>query len=102
MVLSTQSSKKSWQNQSPQRKRSRRVCKSAKTKADSENSWSVAIKDVDLKTYDLSAKNPNKNNEQTLREPKEILEEMRILDLENKDILDKNKSFHGLTPMVLV
>ena len=40
-----------------------------KTKADSENSWSVNISDVDTTTYDLSAKNPNKKNETELRDP---------------------------------
>jgi hypothetical protein len=30
-----------------------------KTKADSENSWSVNIKDIDQDTFDLSIKNPN-------------------------------------------
>ena len=29
-----------------------------KTKADSDNSWSVSIADVDTGTYDLSIKNP--------------------------------------------
>jgi len=58
-----------------------------KTKADSENSWSVDLKEIDPKTYDLSAKNPNKNNEQKLRDPKTILEEMRKLDEENKKLL---------------
>jgi len=47
-----------------------------KTKADSENSWSVNVADVDKTTYDLSVKNPNKNHVVKLREPKEILDEM--------------------------
>ena len=34
-----------------------------KTKADSDNSWSIDIKDIDQKIYDLSVKNPNKNDE---------------------------------------
>ncbi|NMC35448.1 N-6 DNA methylase [Candidatus Beckwithbacteria bacterium] len=58
-----------------------------KDKADSRNSWTVDIKDVDEKTYDLSVKNPNKNDEVVLREPNEILEEMEKLDLENKNIM---------------
>jgi len=59
-----------------------------KTKADSENSWSVEIKDIDPKTFDLSVKNPNKNHEQKLRNPKEILEEIKNLDRENDVILN--------------
>jgi len=58
-----------------------------KAKANSENSWSVEIADIDPKTFDLSVKNPNKNNEQILREPKEILEEMGKLDMESGEIL---------------
>jgi len=58
-----------------------------KTKADSENSWSVDIKDVDQKTFDLSVKNPNKGGEVALREPKDILEEMGKIDEENSQIL---------------
>ncbi|MBU0578816.1 type I restriction-modification system subunit M [Patescibacteria group bacterium] len=58
-----------------------------KEKQDSENSWSIDIKDIDQKTYDLSAKNPNKNDEVILREPKEILKEMRKLDVESGEII---------------
>jgi type I restriction enzyme M protein len=54
-----------------------------KTKADSTNSWSVNIATVDPKTYDLSTKNPTKNDQSIIREPKEILEEMRRLDKES-------------------
>ncbi len=59
-----------------------------KTKKDSENSWSINIKDIDPTTYDLSAKNPNKKEEATLRQPQEILEEMKALDEESADILN--------------
>ena len=63
-----------------------------KTKTDSENSWSIDIKDIDQKTFDLSVKNPNGGEEVVLREPKEILEEMKKLDKENETILLKIKS----------
>ncbi len=59
-----------------------------KSKADSENSWSVSIKDIDQTTFDLSAKNPNKKEEAALRQPQEILEEMKALDEESADILN--------------
>lgn len=59
-----------------------------KTKADSENSWSINVKDIDQKTFDLSAKNPNKKEEAALRQPQEILEEMKALDEESADILN--------------
>lgn len=58
-----------------------------KTKANSENSWTVNVKDIDTNTFDLSAKNPNKKQETTLRNPREILEEMRALDKEGAEIL---------------
>lgn len=58
-----------------------------KTKADSPNSWSVDISTIDQATFDLSAKNPNKAWEVALRDPKEILEEMRRLDEESGEVL---------------
>ncbi len=58
-----------------------------KTKADSENSWSLNVKDIDPATFDLSAKNPNKAEEVALRSPKDILNEIRKLDTENEKIL---------------
>lgn len=59
-----------------------------KTKADSENSWTVKMADVDTTTFDLSAKNPNKKEEAALREPQQILEEMKSLDGESTEILN--------------
>ena len=47
-----------------------------------ENSWIVKVEDI--KDYDLSAKNPNKNKEEVLREPKEILEDIEKTDNEIK------------------
>lgn len=64
-----------------------------KTKADSENSWNINIKDVNKETFDLSVKNPNKNDEVVLREPKEILGEMNQLDRESKDIISSIKQY---------
>ena len=58
-----------------------------KTKADSDNSWSIDVSSVSQDTFDLSVKNPNKGEEVDLREPKHILEEMAKLDKENAYIL---------------
>jgi type I restriction enzyme M protein len=58
-----------------------------KTFADSENSWTIKVKDIDQNTFDLSAKNPNKKEEAALRQPKEILKEMAKLDKESESIL---------------
>jgi type I restriction enzyme M protein len=55
---------------------------------ESENSWSIAVKDIDQSTFDLSAKNPNKKEVAQLRQPKEILEEMKALDEESAAILN--------------
>lgn len=57
-------------------------------KADSEKSWSVSIDDVDETSWDLSVKNPNKGEEQALRDPQEILDEIVVLDAETAEIID--------------
>ena len=58
-----------------------------KTFAESENSWSVNIADIDQGSFDLGAKNPNKKQETALRQPQDILQEMQFLDQENVHIL---------------
>ncbi len=57
-----------------------------KTFANSENSWTVNIKDIDQSTFDLSVKNPNKKEETALRQPQAILEEMKALDEEAENV----------------
>jgi type I restriction enzyme M protein len=59
-----------------------------KTFGESENSWSLAVKDIDQNTFDLSVKNPNKKEEAALRKPQAILEEMKALDEESAEILN--------------
>lgn len=58
-----------------------------KTKADSANSWSINIANVDTTTHDLSVKNPHKKDDAVLRSPKEIIEEMKALDKESAELL---------------
>ena len=58
-----------------------------KSKAESENSWSVAVKDIDQTTFDLSAKNPNKKEEAALRQPQDILAAMAALDKQSAELL---------------
>ena len=58
-----------------------------KTKGDSENSWTVDVKNIDKITFDLSVKNPNKSNETILRDPKDILKEIKKLSKESDFIL---------------
>ena len=58
-----------------------------KTKADSENSWSINIANVDTNTFDLSVKNPHKKDETVLRDPKIIMDEIAALDAESAKAL---------------
>jgi type I restriction enzyme M protein len=58
------------------------------TKANSDNSWTVKTADVNTSSYDLSVKNPNKKEEAVLRQPQQILEDMKALDEETADILN--------------
>ena len=55
--------------------------------ADSEQSWSLGVSEIDQSTWDLSVKNPNKNDEVILREPSVIIEEIMALDKESEAIL---------------
>ena len=52
----------------------------SKTLADSENSWSINVKDINNVTYDLTPKNPNRKEEVDNRTPQEILAEIEDLD----------------------
>ncbi|MBI2448167.1 SAM-dependent DNA methyltransferase [Candidatus Microgenomates bacterium] len=80
-----------------------------KTKSDSANSWTIdvvgkgrssgseadggaTLKSDFSSTFDLSVKNPNKDGEIKIREPKEILREIEEADKENEKILKKIKT----------
>lgn len=63
-----------------------------KTKADSANSWSVDVAGIDKSTYDLSVKNPNRNEEIQHRSPQIIMEEIALLDIESAAILESIKA----------
>lgn len=58
-----------------------------KKKEESENSWIVDVSNIDKTSFDLSVKNPNKNDETIIREPQEILNEIKSLDKESDEIL---------------
>lgn len=60
-----------------------------KTFADSENSWTVDMKDVNQTTFDLSVKNPNTPEAAPLRDPRLIIEEMKALDEESAEIMNE-------------
>ncbi|MBC7879596.1 MAG: N-6 DNA methylase [Anaerolineales bacterium] len=63
-----------------------------KSKADSENSWTVNMADVDSASFDLSVKNPHKQADSALRAPQTILDEMKSLDEESAKILKSIKA----------
>jgi len=56
--------------------------------ADSEQSWTVDAKTIDQDSFDLSVKNPNAPEEEPLRDPQEILDEIAALDEESAEILE--------------
>ncbi len=58
-----------------------------KANANSENSWTLDVADIEVDTFNLSVKNPNRKDDTVLRTPQEILEEMRALDAESAEIL---------------
>jgi type I restriction enzyme M protein len=63
------------------------------TLADTDQSWSIDFSEIDQSTWDLSVKNPKKDNEVVLREPAVIIEEITALDKESEAILS---SIRGL------
>jgi type I restriction enzyme M protein len=63
------------------------------TQGESENSWSVNVKDIDKTTYDLTATNPNKKEEVDNRTPQEILDEIKALD---KEVASAISAIEGL------
>jgi type I restriction enzyme M protein len=60
-----------------------------KTKVDSANSWSVDVADIDQTTFDLSVKNPNRNEAVQHRNPQDIMAEIAALDAESASIIKK-------------
>ena len=59
--------------------------------ADSDLSWSVDVSSVNQETWDLSVKNPNRNEEVIHRSPAEIIAEIKALDVQNQAILERIK-----------
>lgn len=60
----------------------------SKGRADSDESWTVSINDIDQESFDLSVKNPNKADEEPLRDPEVIINEIETLDAESVEILE--------------
>jgi type I restriction enzyme M protein len=58
-----------------------------KTFAESEKSWVIDAAELDHDTFDLSPKNPNAPEEDPIRSPEEILDEIEALDAESAEVL---------------
>ena len=58
-----------------------------KTRADSGQSWTVKMADVNPESFDLSVRNPHTPEEAPLKHPQEILARIRLLDKETDTIL---------------
>jgi hypothetical protein len=59
-----------------------------KTFANSPKSWSVDAKSIDQKTFDLSVRNPNDDEEIAHRSPEAILSEIAALDAESTEVVE--------------
>ncbi len=60
-----------------------------KTKADSNNSWTINVSDIDEGALDLSVKNPNNQGDIPLRSSKEIIKEISALDKDTSKIINE-------------
>ncbi|MBI3661686.1 MAG: N-6 DNA methylase [Acidobacteria bacterium] len=58
-----------------------------KTFANSPKSWSVDVKSIDKKTFDLSVKNPNGGEEVKHRTPQKIMDEIAALDAKSAELM---------------
>ncbi|WP_200894461.1 hypothetical protein [Sphingomonas sp. SRS2] len=54
---------------------------------DGPNSWSVVADTLDPAAFDLTVRNPNAPEAETLRSPQEILDEIAALDAKSAQIL---------------
>jgi type I restriction enzyme M protein len=63
-----------------------------KTFADSPKSWSLDVKSIDQKTFDLSVKNPNGSEAIAHRSPEAIMDEIALLDAESAEVLGNIKA----------
>lgn len=61
------------------------------TRADSENSWSVNVSDMNKDTWDLTVNNPNRVDDTDTRTPQEIIAEIEQLDVQAAQALQAIK-----------
>ncbi len=62
-----------------------------KASADSPNSWSIDARTIDPQTFELSVRNPNRNEVEMHRSPKKIIDEIASLDAESAEVLETIK-----------
>ena len=60
-----------------------------KGKTQSEKSWLVDVKEINTETFDLTVRNPNTIEEIDTRTPEEIINEIKKLDIEVSETLQK-------------
>ena len=53
-----------------------------------DKSWNIDVANINQETFDLSVKNPSNKADAIYREPKEILDEISMLDEEGKEVLE--------------
>ena len=63
----------------------------AKTQEVSDNSWLVAVAEINTETWDLTVNNPNRVEEVDNRTPQEIIAEIEELDAQATDALQAIK-----------
>jgi len=59
------------------------------TRETSENSWTVNVANLDQSTLDLGVKNPSEPEAEALKDPEEILEDIKKIDEQIKNILSE-------------
>ena len=56
--------------------------------AETEKSWTVDLASIDRTSFDLGVKNPNRAEEDALRDPRDIIAEIASLDVESAGIIE--------------
>lgn len=64
-----------------------------KIKGESDNSWTVELKDVNQDTLDLSVKNPNVLKVEQVRSPEEILNEIENIEKESANLIQALRKY---------
>ena len=63
-----------------------------KSFVNSEKSWSIKVSDIDKTTWDLSVKNPNGQQQEEVRSPKDIIKEIITLDKKSTKVIKEIES----------